>query len=186
MPTNRSKDRVSLCSFSFADGRGCRTPRSSAHPHLCAFHARKEAQTLAAQQAGRDISSFLSGSYLSACDLSSALGQLFSAVAQGQIKPKIAATLASLGQTLLRSIPLAQHEYINAYSTNYWRDTIRSCFESPEPAAPSPTPVGPAPSPQHTQPVPDHTRPATGVQPVPASPQEFVKTVMDRLNRDTA
>jgi hypothetical protein len=41
------KNRSSLCSFTFADGRHCRTPRCSAHPHLCYFHARKEAQTLA-------------------------------------------------------------------------------------------------------------------------------------------
>jgi hypothetical protein len=55
MSANRSNDRSSLCSFSFADGRRCRTPRCSTHPHLCYFHARKEAQALAAQQMGRDI-----------------------------------------------------------------------------------------------------------------------------------
>ncbi len=41
--------------------------------------------------------SALSGSFVSACDLSSALGRLFSAVAQGQVKPKTASTLAYLG-----------------------------------------------------------------------------------------
>jgi hypothetical protein len=46
MSAHLSKDRSSLCSFSFADG--CRAPRCSAHPHLCGFHARKEAQALAA------------------------------------------------------------------------------------------------------------------------------------------
>jgi hypothetical protein len=73
MSAHLSKERSSLCSFSFADGRRCRMARCSAHPHLCAFHARKEAQALAAQQVGRDISSVLSNSYVSACDLSSAL-----------------------------------------------------------------------------------------------------------------
>ena len=127
------KDRSSLCSFSFADGRRCRTPRCSAHPHLCYFHARKEAQVLAAQQMGRDISAYLSGGYLSACDLSSALGRLFSAVAQGQIKPKTATTLAYLGQTLLQTIHLAQDEYINAFGTDSWRRTIRSSFAPSSP-----------------------------------------------------
>jgi hypothetical protein len=131
MSTHSSKDRASLCSFSFADGRRCRIPRCSAHPHLCYFHARKEAQALAAQQVGRDISSCLSNSYLSACDLSSALGQVFSAVAQGQIKPKTATTLAYLGQTLLQSIHVAQHEYINAFDTDSWRDVIRASFAVP-------------------------------------------------------
>jgi hypothetical protein len=118
MSANRSVDRSavahengrsSLCSFSFADGRRCRTPRCSAHPHLCYYHARKEAQALAAQQMGRGIASDLSGGYLSACDLSSALGRLFSAAAQGQV------------------------EYINAFGTDSWRRTILSSFASPSP-----------------------------------------------------
>ena len=29
------KDRKSLCRFTFADGRHCRTPRSPHHPHFC-------------------------------------------------------------------------------------------------------------------------------------------------------
>src|SRR5438477_8675141 len=96
MSTIRAKDRSRLCAFTFADGRQCRTPRRSGHLHLCYFHAQKEAQALAAKQAGEDISSFLSTNLLSACDLSSAMARLFSAVAQGQIKPKVASTLAYL------------------------------------------------------------------------------------------
>jgi hypothetical protein len=88
MSTQSSKDRASLCSFSFADDRRCTLPRSSDHPHLCAFHARREAQALVAQKAGRDISSCLNNSCVSACDLTSALGSLFCAVAQGQSSPR--------------------------------------------------------------------------------------------------
>jgi len=83
MSTNRSKDRSSLCSFMFVDGRHCRIPRQAGHPYLCAFHARKDAQALAGQEAGEEIAYHLSGSFVSACDLSSALGRLFTAVAQG-------------------------------------------------------------------------------------------------------
>jgi len=129
MSTNRSNDRASLCSFTFADGRKCRTPRRVGHPYLCAFHARKEAQALAGDEAGKDIAYHLSGTFVSACDLSSALGRLFSAVAQGQLKPKTASTLAYLGQTLVQVLPLAQDEYINAYDTDTWRDTIRTSHE---------------------------------------------------------
>ena len=151
MSTTRSKDRSSLCSFTFAEGRQCRTPRA-AHPYLCAFHARKEAQALAGEAAGQDIAYHLSGSYVSACDLSSALGRLFSAVAQGQMKPKTASTLAYLGQTLVQALPLAQDEYINAYGTNSWRETIRTSHKqsadhmSPDPQSPPPQPA-PAPAP---------------------------------------
>ena len=142
MSTNRSKDRSDLCSFTFADGRQCRTPRA-AHPYLCAFHARKDAQALAGEAAGKDIAYHLSGTFVSACDLSSALGRLFSAVAQGQVKPKTASTLAYLGQTLLQSIQFAQGEYINAFGTDTWRRTVRSSF-APPPAPPE-TPPQPAP-----------------------------------------
>ncbi len=137
MSTLRSKDRASLCSFTFADGRQCRTPRFSGHPRLCCLHARKEAQAQAAESIS-DISSLFSGSYLSACDLSSALGQVFTGVAQGSIKRKTAATLAYLGQTMLNSIQVAQHEYINAFGTDDWRDTIRSSFVSDSEEDPDP------------------------------------------------
>jgi hypothetical protein len=127
------KDRSSLCSFTFADGRQRRTPRCSVHPHLCFDHARKEAQSLAAQQVGRNIAADLAGGYLSACDLSSALARLFSGVAQGHVKPKTASTLAYLGQTLLQSIQFAQGEYINAFGTDSWRRTISFSFAQPLP-----------------------------------------------------
>jgi hypothetical protein len=136
MPAHLSKDRSSLCSFSFADGRRCRTPRTPSHPHLCTFHARKEAQARASDQVGREISSYFSGTYLSACDLSSALGHLFSAVAQGHIKPKSASILAYLSQTLVQSIHLAEHEYISAFGADSWRRVVRSSFAPPAAASP--------------------------------------------------
>jgi hypothetical protein len=136
MSTIPSKDRASLCLFTFADGRRCRIPRTSSHPHLCTYHARKESQSQAAQNVGRHLGTYFSGHYLSACDLTSALGHLFSAVAQGQIKSKTASTLAYLSQTLLQSIHLAQHEYINAFGANSWRQTIRDSFDRPSPSLP--------------------------------------------------
>ena len=60
------KDRSHLCAFTFADGRQCRTPRRSGHPQLCYFHAQKEAESIAAKQAGEAIASFFFGDYLSA------------------------------------------------------------------------------------------------------------------------
>jgi len=126
------------CAFTFANGHRCRMPRQSGHPYLCTFHARKEAQALAANDVGEEVASYLSGSYVSACDLTSALGRLFVAVAQGHIKPKAAAALACISQTLVRALALAQHEYINAFGTNAWRNTVRSSF------APSLTPEPPA------------------------------------------
>jgi hypothetical protein len=120
MSTLRPKDRANLCFFTFADGRQCGMPRRSGHPHLCPFHAEKEAQSQAAKQAGEDISSFFYGNFLSAGDLSAALGRVFSAVAQGHLKPKAATALAYLGQTLNQSVKLAQGEYANVFGGNVW------------------------------------------------------------------
>ncbi len=41
MSSLRLQDRASLCTFTLADGRRCRTPRSGSHPHFCFYHARK-------------------------------------------------------------------------------------------------------------------------------------------------
>jgi len=130
----RSQRPASVCSFTFADGRQCRLPRLTGHPYLCLFHAKKEAQILSGEQAGQDIANFLSGNYISACDVAKSLARLFSAVAQGHIKPKTAATLAYLGQTLVQTLKLAQDEYINAFGTPAWRQTIASSFPLRPPA----------------------------------------------------
>lgn len=143
MSANHSKDRAPLCSFTFSDGRQCRTPRRLDHSSLCAFHARKEAQALAGERAGEDIAYSLSGGYVSACDLSAALARLISAVAQGHIKPKTANTLAYLSQTLSQTLRHAEHEYTNAFGTESWRKVVRSSFlaeksASEQPASPKP------------------------------------------------
>ena len=167
MSTIHPKDRSRLCAFTFADGRQCRTPRRSGHPHLCYFHAQKEAEALAAKQAGEDISSFLSTNLLSACDLSAAMARLFSAVARGDVKPKVASTLAYLSQTMIQSIPIAQHEFCEAFSSDSWRKAIRSSFHVPAPRPkPAPQAAPPAPSPTASQP-PSQPNPKPTSQPAP-------------------
>ncbi len=155
---DRSNDRVSRCTFTFADGRRCRTPRFVNHLHFCHYHARKEAQALAAENLGQDVSCFFSGRYLSACDLAAALGRLFAAVASGNVKPRTASTLAYLAQTLLQTIHLAEHEYSEACGGNAWRQRIYDSINrnadyraagagerSPSPPQP-PSPTSPPPS----------------------------------------
>ena len=72
------------------------------------------------------------------------------------MKPKTASTLAYLGQTLVQILPLAQDEYINAYDTDTWRETIRESHEQsakhtyPPPPSPSPQPPAPEPAPDPT------------------------------------
>jgi hypothetical protein len=175
-PARKSKkDRSpNLCTFTFADGRQCRTPRCSGHLHYCYFHAQKEAQSLAAQQVGQDISRFLPTKLLTACDLGAAMSRLFCAVAQGQIKPKVASTLAYLAQTMLQSIPIGQHEYIESFDTDTWRNAVRASFRyedeantpAPQPAAPQP----PAPAPAQPTPVePGRNSSRPGREPGPSA-----------------
>ena len=126
MSSLTSKDRVSLCSFTFSDGRHCRTPRLRDNPRFCPYHAQKEARARAAQSLGKDLAYFFSGDYLSACDLSTALGRLIPAVLRGDVKPRAARTVAYLAQTLLQAIHISQHEYTNAFDTDEWRQSIRN------------------------------------------------------------
>jgi hypothetical protein len=168
MPSIRPQDRVSLCHFSFADGRRCLTPISPGHPHFCFYHAQKEAQSVAAEKLGRDLDYFFSGDYLSACDLSAALARLFAAVARGHIKPRAARTLAYLAQTLAQTIHLSQHEYINAFGTDAWRQAVRDSVHqnanrpnSDHPGtliSASAPPNPPSPAPAHPQPT--HSTPS--------------------------
>lgn len=183
------KDRVSLCLFTYEDGRRCRTPRIAAHPHFCFYHAQKESQSLAAATLGGDLAYFFSGKYLSACDLSTALSRLIPAVIRGEVKPKLAHTVAYLFQTLLQSIHISQNEYINAFGSDGWRSSIRSSVNAncdhlyPQSAPPEPTPSQPTqpspPQPPQAQPVsaqpsPVHSVPSNdlpgGACPAPAAP----------------
>src|SRR5216683_7053215 len=175
------KDRQSLCRFTFADGRQCRTPRSPHHPYFCSDHARKDSQARAADKLARELSYFFSGQYLSACDLSAALGRLLPAVVRGDIKPRSARTLAYLSQTLAQSIPLSKHEYINAFGTDAWcqaiRNSVRQNFDYRNPS-PSPDPSSPdqasQPSPTPQPAPPPHT-------PLPPTSTEFIQHVVAGL-----
>jgi len=124
------KDRISLCLFSYEDGRRCRTPRIASHPHFCFYHAQKESQSQSAEKLAKELAYFFSGDYLSANDLSTAVGRLIPAIIRGQIKPRIARTVAYMFQTLMQSTRLAQHEYINAFGTDGWRDAIHTSVTS--------------------------------------------------------
>jgi len=96
----------------------------SAHPFLCTYHARKEAQASAAQRAGQDIAYSLNARYISHNDLSAALAQCISAVAQRQLTSRTASTIANLSRTLLHSVAGAQNEYVTAYGEDAWREKI--------------------------------------------------------------
>jgi len=138
MSSLSAKDRVSLCSFTFSDGRRCRTPRTGKHPRFCFYHAQKEARARTARKLGKDLAYFFSGDYLSACDLSAALARLIPAVVRGDLKPKTAHTVAYMAQTLMQAIHSSQHEYINAFGTDGWRNSVNGNHDYLFPPDPEP------------------------------------------------
>jgi hypothetical protein len=130
MPSLTAKDRTPLCLFSYEDGRRCRTPRIASHPHFCFYHAQKESQSQATESLAKELDYFFSGDYLSACDLSTAMSRLIPATIRGHIKPRVARTVAYMLQTQLQAIHLAQHEYINAFGTDGWRNAVRHSVDA--------------------------------------------------------
>jgi hypothetical protein len=120
-----SQRRHTPCRFTFADGRRCRMLLSPSHTHLCTFHARKESQAIASQRVGRSLAASLSHDFITACDLTAAMSQLFAAIAQGHLKHKTANTLAYVGQTMAQTLRLSQQEFISAYGAQAWRAAIR-------------------------------------------------------------
>jgi hypothetical protein len=175
MPSLSPKDRVSLCLFSFTDGRRCRTPRTGNHPHFCFYHAQKEVRAQAAESLAKDVACFFSGDYLTACDLSTALSRLIPAVIRGDMKPRLARTVAYMMQGLIQTVHLAKDEYINAFGTDGWRKAIRTSVNAnydhrfptaPEPDAEQPTPPAP-PQIQTQPPTPAQVPPQSPAQPAP-------------------
>ena len=153
MSKQPSKDRASLCLFAYRDGRRCRMLRA-ADPYLCNYHARREAEDLARQKVGRNISSAFSGECVSATSLSIALARTLAATAQGQIKPKQAAIIGYLSQTLMQAVQHASREYIQAWGSEAWRQAIRSCFAPNARTSPPPPPARPPLDPPRAQPAP--------------------------------
>jgi hypothetical protein len=187
MSSLSAKDRASLCSFTFSDGRPCRSPRIGKNSHFCFYHTQKEARARTAETLGKDLAYFFSGDYLSACDLSAALGRLIPAVVRGDVKPRTARTVAYLAQILLRAIHISQEEYCEAFDTDDWRKSIRNSVNGnynyrfppdPQPEqSDSPQPQ-PHPAQRQTPPpqpaLPPHT-------PLPPTSAEFVQHVLALL-----
>jgi hypothetical protein len=105
-----------------------------AHPYLCTFHARREAEDRAADEAARDIAFPLSARYVSYCDLSSAIAHTITAVAYNRISTRDAATIAYLTQNLVQSLAGAEREFKEAFGAPAWRQTIADNFNTPRPS----------------------------------------------------
>ena len=61
--------------------------RHPSHPSLCPFHARAELQLRESHGLGAELATTISGDFMTATDISHALGKLYTAVAQDRIPP---------------------------------------------------------------------------------------------------
>ncbi len=135
----KNQDRPDLCHFTFADGRRCTMPQFPDDFGLCFHHGQKYRARLEAKEAGRQVSQFLDTDIVTACDLSSTLSTLFSATAQGYIKPKTAAALAYLAQLMLQTPKRAKEEFLESLQDR-WPKVVREspAFRPPEPESQHP------------------------------------------------
>jgi hypothetical protein len=168
-----NQDRPFTCVHFFADGRRCQMPPSADDMGLCYFHAKKFQNRLNSQEAGRQISTFLETDILTACDLSSTFASLFSATAQGWIKPKTAATLTYLGRLMLQTQKLAKQEFLECFDDR-WPKIVE---EAPafNPLEPEPTPETPAAESTETTLTTQKESPADDPNPAPTQPIPFPK-----------
>jgi hypothetical protein len=121
------------CQFHFADGRKCLMLRRDEDSTYCPFHARAERQLLESATVGAVISKTPSGEFLTAVDVNHVLGKLYAAIAEDRLPPRNAANLAYVGQLLLHSVSIAQHEIINARGADSWRQLVHNVLNSSNP-----------------------------------------------------
>ena len=167
-------DRPRLCVHCYEDGRRCRLPRRSDHPSLCYYHARKEAQALAAQQAADRIAYDLSGECIAFRDVSAAIAHTISAVASGHLKTRTATTIAYLCQSLVQSAARAESEHIRVFGLKDWQDEIVHTFNTSRFAQPKKT----------AQPEPPQAPHQPEQRPVHDDPAEIDQAESDPAEKD--
>ena len=143
MSANNSKDRASLCAFAYSDGRHCRMLRSSRKSKYCFHHERKVRQLRQADATASDVAGPLSRPFVSGTSLNYSLTRLFSAIADGRVPPKTAVPLINLSKILLKTIPMANREYLQAFQGyDAWDRLVRRMYGYNEPSFPpgSPSP----------------------------------------------
>jgi len=137
MSSNNSKDRASLCTFTYSDGRQCRMLRSSRKSKYCFHHERKLRHIEEVDDAAADLFDPISGGFVTATALSQSVSRLFAAVAEGRLDPKQATALARVAEILLKTIYSSTEEFRGTYKESYWAQLVRqSCGKLLEYVAP--------------------------------------------------
>lgn len=139
MSAKSSKDRASLCAFSYSDGRQCRMLRHSSKSQYCLPHDRKLRHLHEADDTATHVAAPLSQPFISATSLNYSLARLFSAIADGRVPPRTATPLINLSKILLKTVPMANREYLIAFrGFDAWDRLVRQMYGYTEPSTPAP------------------------------------------------
>jgi hypothetical protein len=133
----QSRENVSRCQFTFADGRQCKTPPVQ----LCAHHAPKQkrgAKGLSDASALEALCSDLT----TATNINRALAQTFLLMAQGRISRKDAVAFGYLSQLLLQSVSGVRAEYVAANGYRQWENKLKTSLIANAGEDPEPSPGG--------------------------------------------
>jgi len=148
MSEQNSKDRASLCDFTWSDGRQCRSLRHSTKSKYCLPHDRELRNLKEADSIAADLVEPISGDFVPATALTHSLARLFQLLAEGRVDPKTATALASVANTLLKSIGKSNEEFQQCYLEGYWRQLVRTHFNDlPNYIPPVPRDQRPTPKP---------------------------------------
>lgn len=124
------------CNFAFSDGRYCRMPRAADHPEYCIHHSREDRQLLETERIGELLAATPSGEFLTATDVNSVLGKLYTAIALNRIPHRNAALMAYVGQLLLHSTSAIKDEIMNAKGYTTWCKVSRKALTEKLPQPP--------------------------------------------------
>jgi hypothetical protein len=98
-----------LCEIIFDDGRHCHMSKCPDHRYYCYFHARRDNAARAEETAIGKITGALARKSIAFDDLSTAIAHTISALAEGHMDTKTAATIAYLCQSLVQSVNGAEN-----------------------------------------------------------------------------
>jgi hypothetical protein len=162
MTSTRPDIYYGLCKFTFADGRRCAMPEHPDTKGFCRNHGTTHRRTQVRED---DLFAELAspaGDFITKIDINHVLGKLFGALAANRISPRRAATLAYIGQLLLRSQEGARFEAANWSSEHrilnqlidikYPGQLAKATAERAESPAKQAHPTQPPPKPSHPKP----------------------------------
>jgi len=121
----QSRENVSRCQFTFADGRQCKTPPVQ----LCVHHAPKQTRGPKSALNAPELEALCSD-LTTTTSINRALAQTFLLMAQGRISRKDAVAFGYLSQLLLQSVSGVRAEYVAANGYRQWENKLKSSLGS--------------------------------------------------------